>query len=346
MNRIFAARSHMRPLVLLCLAGSLAWAASSGRFVKLTFNLNPDPDGMSFKDGAETWYEYPVLCRWLSESELREGRIELGTLVVAKKLYVGGEFSLPPIEFDRARLDASAWEEMTPQDAGSAEPGWANDSLEGKPYLARWYRYKKPVVLEWDRKLYLTVTSEPPGARAYVAGRLVGAVPATGLTFSYPLRSSDYRRGYVLGDSFTLVRYGYLPKSFQYRFGLDPAKDQSQSDIQRFDSFRLERDLSVAALSLMPPAYAQPSGPRYDADKARKYDGALAECEQALVEWEAAMRGCSQLGLDSKAIDKSAATAPGTTLGSEAKDAAAARLRAARIAVDRLMERVRSLETK
>ena len=56
-------------------------------------------------------------------------------------------------------------------------------------------------------------------------------------------------------------------------------------------------------------------------------------------------RGSNKAGIDSKAIEKAAKTTAGGTLGSAAEDAAA-RFRSARVSVDRLIARVRSLETK
>jgi hypothetical protein len=91
----------------------------------------------------------------------------------------------------------------------------------------RYYRYKKPIVREWDRRLYLTIVTEPKGARVHVRGRYVDSMPADGFTLSYPLRAEDCSRGYVLSDSFTLIRLGYLPQPVQYRFALDPALEQT-----------------------------------------------------------------------------------------------------------------------
>ena len=328
-------------LTAACLL-AVASAQPARRFIRLYFDVNPNPDEMSLVDAPGAWYEYPTLGRWVSESELRAGRVELGTLSVSKKLYVAAKFDLPPIDFDNARLNASDWEETTPRDSRSAEPGWDSDSLDGAPGLMRSFRYKKPIVLEWDRKLYLTVTTEPQGARVYVRGRYVDSASADGLTLSYPLRAADYKRGYVVGDSFTLVRYGYLPEPVQYRFALDPAKEQTQSDIQRYESFALVRDQSVPDGSFVPPAYVRPSSPQYDARRAGEYNGAVAEYEQALVEWESAMEDCARAGLDAKAIDKAAASqasAVPSVMGGAGKS-----LWSAREKLEQLKVRLRALD--
>jgi hypothetical protein len=336
-------RRYLRSLVLLCLVGALvAYAQPAKRFIRLYFDVNPNPDEMSLADTPGAWYEYPTLGRWVSESELQAGRVELGKLSVSRKLYVAAEFDLSPLEFNNARLDASAWEETTPIDAVSAEPGWASDTLDGAPCLMRSFRYKKPIVLEWDRKLYLTIATVPQGARVYVRGRYVDSVPADGLTLSYPLRAADYKRGYVVGDSFTLVRYGYQPQPVQYRFALDPAKEQTQPDIQRYQPFALVRDQSVPDGLLVPPAYVRPSSPQYDARRAGEYNGAVADYEQALVEWESAMKGCTKAGLDAKAIDKAAASQ--ASAGPSAMGETGKRLWAAREKLEQLKVRLRALD--
>lgn len=341
-----AARRHLRPLLALCLTGVLvAYAAPPRRFIRMSFDFNTDPAEMYLEGRPGSWFEYPALYRWVDEPELRQGRMELGKVIVLKPAYSRLEFSVPPIEFDNARLDASAWEETTPKDAGSEETGWANDTYEGAPCLSRSYKYRKPVVLSYDRRLYLTiVVKEPQGARAYANGKLVDSVSAEGLTVSYPLTAEHYQQGYFLGDSLTFVRYGYLPRPFQYRFGLDAGKDQSQADIQRYEYVTLARDPSVPAEFLAPPRYAQPSSPQYEAARAKVYEGARAECEQALVEWESAMRGCAAVGLDAKALDKVAVASDAeSSLGSPAKDEAARRLRVARKTLDGAKARLRSL---
>jgi hypothetical protein len=329
-------------LAAACLLAAGAIAQSAKRFIRLYFDVNTNPDEMSLADAPGARYEYPTLDRWVSESELQAGRVELGKLIVSRKLYVTAEFSLPPIEFDNARLDASDWEETTPKDARSTEPGWASDSLDGAPCLMRSYRYKKPIVLEWDRKLYLTIAAQPQGARVYVRGRYVDSVSADGLTLSYPLRAADYKRGYVVGDSFTLVRYGYLPEPVQYRFALDLAKEQTQPDIQRYESFTLVRDQSVPDGLLVPPAYVRPSSPQYDARRAGEYNGAVTEYEQALVEWESAMEDCTKVGIDAKAIDKAASSQ--ASAGPSGTGEAGKRLWAAREKLERLKVRLRALD--
>jgi hypothetical protein len=328
-------------LFAACLLAATASAQPAKRFIRLYFDINPNPDEMSLEDAPGALYEYPTLSRWVSESELQAGRAELGKLIVSRKLYVTAELSLPPIEFDKARLDESAWEETTPKDAVSAKPGWASDSLDGAPGLMRSFRYKKPIVLEWDRKLYLTLTTQPQGARVYMRGRYVDSVPGDGFTLSFPLRAADYKRGYVVGDSFTLVRYGYLPEPVQYRFALDPAKEQAQSDIQRYESFTLVRDQAVPAGSLIPPAYVRHSSPQYDARRAGEYNGVVTDYEQALVDWESAMEGCTRAGLDARAIDKAAASqasAGPSTMGEAGK-----RLWAAREKLEQLKVRLTAL---
>jgi hypothetical protein len=329
-------------LAATCLLVAVAYAQPARRFIRLYFDINPNPDEVSLANTPDALYEYPTLGRWVSESELQAGKVELGKLIVSRKLHVAVELSLSPIELDKARLDVSDWEETTPEDAVSAVPGWAGDSLDGALCLMRSFHYKKPIVLEWDRRLYLTIATEPQGARAYVKGQLVDSVPSDGLTFSYPLRAADYKRGYVAGDTFTLVRYGYLPELVQYRFALDPAKEQTQSDIQRYESFTLERDQTVPAGSLVPPAYTRSSSPQYDAQRAGEYNGAVTEYEQALVEWQSAMEGCTKAGLDAKAIDKAAASQ--ASAGPSATGEAGKRLWAAREKLEQLKVRLRALD--
>lgn len=293
-----------------------------------------------YSERTQKKYEHSITVT-ATDSERAEGYLDLGELTAYGKTILPLKFHLPPVPLRIGSQDTTAWY--------ITDLVWYDGSVSAT-YKEHLYPENDPAFPGFSKELRLTVSSEPRGARLYANGRFVGTVPESGLAVSFPLGPKHYQQGYLLGDTLTLVRFGYIPESFQPRLDVAKGERFNKYDAERYQLVILKRDPLVPAQLLNPPPYAQQSSPKYDESRARAYEDTKAEYEQCLVAWESAMRNCDNTGLETDVINGVAAGSDWATfldvLGSAAKQGAARELQVAKERLERAKARLQALDWK
>ncbi|MCX6841717.1 MAG: hypothetical protein NTX53_05495 [candidate division WOR-3 bacterium] len=355
-DRTFLARSALDVVLALSLVGIIAGCypymySSARRYCTVFVRCDPIPDSAYVRHAGVNWDSKEQALKFWAPTASSYPRLwqDLDYLVLSKQSYVTDSFYLGTIFFD-PKNDKDDWKVYNWADGSWHEmtdrvQWWGPD---GNGYLECKYQFKEELRLKRDvRRLYFTVNTEPSGCRVYSNGRLIGTTPAT---MNYVLSDSDYQLGYLLRDTLTVVSDGYLAKSTVPRFPLTDAEQRSREDIHEYQLVVLERDLHAPTQILVQPTYAQPSSQQYDATRARAYEAAKAEYEQALASWEAAMRDCDNIGLNSQAINNAATGSNWAgfldNLGSLAKQDAARKVQVAKERLERAKAKLQALEWK
>ena len=347
--------------------------------VRCRFMINNYEDWQAHKD------TFICAVRWVTKvvtkAESARGYVELAPLTVYKEGYEPVLFDPQPLPLDDSKIEPSLWSlwpDRKEWESGhdtcyeadyrirrySYSPEYLRPALGGQrpapgagPALRTGYARLHVADDETGKlfdyaSVFLTVSAEPPGARLYSNGRLFDSVPVGGRPLEYSIKMADYRRGYILCDTITLVAYGYLTKSFQPRIEVPCDDSLAPSDLQRYQLIVLDRDpaVPVGALSTGQATPKQTQSQQPSPSSARAYDDARAEYEQALAAWETAMRNCDNLGLNTDKINEAAAGSNWgpllETLGTLSKQEAARKLLVAKERLDRAKAKLQALEWK
>jgi hypothetical protein len=203
-----------------------------------------------------------------------------------------GFVDIPPIEVE---ADDHLPHELDPAPIAIDESFWRNIGEDYYPIAYHTYGNKDSAVFQPDpdaprfqNRVYLTVNSEPKGARVYSDGELIGTTPTGDLYFS--LGGAEYQQG-CLSREMVLVRDGYLPKTctFSYRV---PDSTRLALGVRLYANklVILERDPSapstVYAPSPVPAPWPSPPERSENAGRLRAHDAAKREYDQALKDWE------------------------------------------------------------
>jgi hypothetical protein len=190
--------------------------------------------------------------------------------------------------------------------SGSTVWSWYNSPF-GNVYdrLHDWYypdtvRFQRdPNFPGFDNGWWVAVNSEPPGARIYCSGKLLGTTPSD--TLKFRVGPGDYARGY-LNKEVTLMRGGYFPKTCTLTIVLRDAQRYTKGIFVMDRLLVLDRDPTsplepyVQPGSAAPPGSASRSSPvsstsdDSERDRARRqaYSEAEREYAQALSAWKKA----------------------------------------------------------
>jgi len=283
-------------------------------------------------------FDWCEVERELTKADKMQGFVRLPTLMLYSAGYV-------PYELDPGSIEL-----------GDLREHLSYEESQGAPPYRREFSYKHsgeiamrrdPNFPGFAKRLWLTVNSEPYGARIYSDGKLVGTAPDT---LRYSLDESDYRQGYMNGEDLVVVLFGYKPQTLKPRYSLGLDDRYSKEDIHRYELVILERDPSVPAQMASQPSYAQQSSESYDHGRASAYEDAVAEYEQSLAAWEAAMRDCDNIGINTDKVNEAAVGSNWgpllETLGTLSRQEAARKLLVAKERLDRARAKLQALEWK
>lgn len=241
----------------------------------ISFSPNTDPSGANIIVGTYSKHELPFLRSSynydVTELDFERGKVILAKLTFFKEGYIPYEYPTYEIELnDNFRRG-----------------GWS-DAYGRKVHS---YHNIDTVTLEKDptyrgstsnpNKVYVTINSEPSGAKIYEDGKLVGTTPCP-LYWSLDPKHYDFKK--LSCTALTVFKEGYLPQEKRFEFDIDPEWRYMQGNKFEYAKvFFLRPDPEHRFASEVNIRGQQ----QY---KARDYSGAKAEYEQALAAYNEALK--------------------------------------------------------
>jgi hypothetical protein len=242
-----------------------------GAHVATTEGIKNAKDRGAIPLSSDKWWHF------ISEEERRQGAAILPEFVIEKAGYL--DYTMQPA---RITLDEAFWKSGADNGRGQIVHSVRNTvaiHLERNPDF--WGSSDNP------NKLYLTINSEPPGARVYIMGKLFGTTPCE---VWWNLMPEQYKLGSISCGTVVVVKEGYAPHEEQsIVVPIYPELRYEQGkriDVAKL--FMLSRDQSSGVIASQP--YQNSETSLSAGSKEQEKAAAKAEYEQALAAYEKALQ--------------------------------------------------------